>query len=96
MGLRTIYQANLNGKDLLVKNNNPAIQVGSGYKQLDLSQCILYQNNSSKKHLLNFQLSKSSIVPRYDRLSDVKNDMPVFGTWNYGPDPHIIELSIRK
>jgi len=90
LGLRTIYQANLNGKDLLVKNNNPAIQVGSGYQQLDLFQSIIFQNNHSKKHLLNFQLSKSTIVPRYDRLSEVKNDTPVFGTWNYGPETRIL------
>ncbi len=86
LGLRKIYQSQLNGKDILIQNANPNLQVGSAYSQLDLFQSIVFQKNKAKKHLLNFQLSRTGNVPRYDRLSEFKNDTPVFANWHYGPE----------
>ena len=36
-------------------------------------------------HVLNFQYSTSSDIPRYDRLTQIKNDAPQYAEWFYGP-----------
>ncbi len=86
LGLRKIYQSNLNGKDVLLQNNNPNLQIGSAYSQLDVSQSVILEKNKLTKHLFNLQFSRTGNVPRFDRLSELKNDTPVFGAWYYGPE----------
>jgi hemoglobin/transferrin/lactoferrin receptor protein len=90
LGLRKIYQSNLNGKDVLIQNNNPNLQIGSAYTQLDVTQSVIIEKNNRYKHLLNFQISRTGNVPRYDRLSELKNDTPVFGAWYYGPEIRVM------
>ena len=71
--------------DTIVRNMNVRIQKFTGYKQFDFTQKILFQPNESINHTLNFQLSTSSDVPRYDRLQDTKNGLLRFASWYYGP-----------
>lgn len=71
--------------DTIVKNTNDRIQKFTGYKQFDFTQKLLFQPNESIHHILNFQLSTSSDVPRYDRLQDLKSEILRFALWYYGP-----------
>lgn len=84
-GLRNEYVARINDKDSIVKNNNPFIQKESGYTQYDILQKIRFQQNSKINHTLNLQLSNSSDIPRYDRLTDIRNGKLRFAEWYYGP-----------
>jgi hemoglobin/transferrin/lactoferrin receptor protein len=40
-------------------------------------------------HILNFQYSTSTDVPRYDRLTQTSGDDPKYGQWYYGPQERI-------
>ncbi|OSZ79328.1 hypothetical protein CAP35_14035 [Chitinophagaceae bacterium IBVUCB1] len=84
-GLRNEYVARINDKDSIVKNTNPFIQKQSGYTQYDILQKIRFQQNSKINHTLNLQLSNSSDIPRYDRLTDIRNGKLRFAEWYYGP-----------
>lgn len=84
LGLRNYYQSRQNNIDLVVKNNDPSIQIGSAYSQLDIFNKFIYKQNEHVQHSFNLQLSRTGDVPRYDRLSELKNDTPVFSVWNYG------------
>ena len=70
----------------------------SGYSQVDLLQKVLYKQNDRTIHLLNFQYSVSSNVPRYDRLSQFgTNDTPKFSEWYYGPQKRLMAAySLKK
>lgn len=74
-----------NNTDIAAVNPNPNKQVASGYKQYDILQKIMFTPDKKSKHVLNIQLSNSSDVPRYDRLSETSGGMPVFAEWYYGP-----------
>ncbi len=74
-----------NNTDIAAVNPNPNKQVASGYKQYDILQKIMFTPDEKSKHVLNIQLSNSSDVPRYDRLSETSGGMPVFAEWYYGP-----------
>jgi hemoglobin/transferrin/lactoferrin receptor protein len=45
----------------------------------------LYKPNEQTAHLLNIQISKSSDINRYDRLTETNNGLPVYAEWYYGP-----------
>ncbi|MHB9055467.1 MAG: TonB-dependent receptor domain-containing protein [Paludibacteraceae bacterium] len=60
------------------------LQIGSGYNQLDLMQKILYKPTTRFSHLLNLQYSTSSNIPRYDRLTEISGNNPMFAEWYYG------------
>ena len=91
LGLRKYYQGRINGKDTMLLNQNPNIQKGSAYNQSDLIQKIVYKQNENIKHVLNFQMSNSSNVPRYDRLTE-KNGSGIFknAEWYYGPQNRLL------
>ena len=98
-GRRSHYVTTFNGVDSIVTNSNDRIQRFSGYKQWDFTQKLLFQPNEKVSHLLNFQLSNSSNVPRYDRLQDVRNGVLRFAEWYYGPQKRELaayELNINK
>lgn len=90
-GKRPNYVERINGKDSVVKNSNVDIQKKSGYTQYDFLQKMLFQQNKHLSHLLNFQYSTSTDVPRYDRLTEVDGKgVPRSAEWYYGPQKRIL------
>ena len=84
-GKRFFYVERINDIDVKLQNPNPNIQRQSGYQQYDFLQKFLYQQNNVVNHILNLQYSTSSDIPRYDRLTQIKNDKPQYAEWFYGP-----------
>lgn len=89
-GDANFYVKRENGEDRIITNSDPDVQKFSGYQQLDVLQKILFAPNANQTHLLNFQLSTSSDVPRYDRLQSVSNGQPRFAEWYYGPQERML------
>ena len=75
----------INGVDSMVANPNPYKQVSTGYNQLDILQKISFAQSKKIKHGLNLQLSNSSDIPRYDRLTETSNGIAKSAEWYYGP-----------
>jgi hemoglobin/transferrin/lactoferrin receptor protein len=97
-GLRKFYARRLpdNSGDELVANSDPYIQKGSGYTQYDFLQKFLFAQNERVQHILNFQFSTSSDIPRYDRLTDNKtpggplSENLANAVWYYGPQKRLV------
>lgn len=92
-------------KDSVIANKNPQVQKYSGYKQWDVLQKLLFQQNDNISHTLNFQYSNTNDVPRYDRFQDTRNFGGSIGTtlrwaeWFYGPQKRILsayELGLKN
>ena len=83
-GERPYYVANENGSDVVIENSNKYLQKFSGYKQYNFLQKILLEKPKAQ-HLLNLQYSTTSNIPRYDRLTDIRNNTLRFSEWYYGP-----------
>jgi hemoglobin/transferrin/lactoferrin receptor protein len=88
-GSRPWYVERVNGVDQIVQNKDTNVQVGSAYTQYDLLQKFLFKQNENVKHILNFQYSTSSDVPRYDRLVQMSGGLPKYAEWNYGPQKRL-------
>ena len=89
-GSRPWYAATFNGVDSMVMNADTNVQVGSGYIQYDILQKFTFKQNDALTHKLNFQLSNSGDIPRYDRLTQMSGANPKFATWNYGPQKRMM------
>jgi hemoglobin/transferrin/lactoferrin receptor protein len=79
-----------NSGDILVQNSDPYVQKFSGYKQYDLLQKFLFKQNDRVQHLINFQYSTSSNIPRYDRLTDAQGTGLRSAQWYYGPQERML------
>jgi len=90
LGARTFYSKRINNKDSLISNNDPNLQIGSGYTQYDVLQKFLYKQSDKINHILNFQFSTSSDIPRYDRLTQASGTSPKYGDWHYGPQQRLL------
>jgi len=86
-GERPTYVERINGRDSIVQNSDPYVQKFSGYQQLDLMSKTIFRQNTNTTHTLNMQLSTSSNIPRYDRLTDRGANGTGFASaeWYYGP-----------
>ena len=85
-GKRLFYVTNTNGIDIANDNSaNVNIQKTTSYTQTDLLQKIMYKPTANTEHLLNIQLSNSSDINRYDRLTETSKGLPVYSEWYYGP-----------
>ena len=84
-GARPWYVERINGVDSMIMNSDTNLQVGSAYTQYDVLQKFTFQQKEGVLHKLNLQLSNSSNIDRYDRLTQTSNGNPKFGEWYYGP-----------
>ncbi len=89
-GLRKQYVERINGKDSLIQNSDVYLQKQTGFKQYDVLQKFLFQPNATTSHILNFQFSNSTDVPRYDRLTDAKGAGLNSSQWYYGPQKRLL------
>ncbi len=85
-GKRFFYVTRENNIDVM-KDNSASVNIQklSGYNQTDFLQKVMYKPNVHTTHLLNVQISKSSDINRYDRLTETSKSLPVYAEWYYGP-----------
>ncbi len=88
-GKRKEYVITENGLDQIVQNSNPNKQVYTGYKQWNISNRTKYIANDHLSLSSNIQYSTSTDIPRYDFLSEYKNDILKYAEWNYGPQERL-------
>jgi hemoglobin/transferrin/lactoferrin receptor protein len=84
-GSRPWYVERINGVDSMIMNSDTNLQVGSAYTQYDVLQKFTFQQKAGVLHKLNLQLSNSSNIDRYDRLTQTSNGKPKYAEWYYGP-----------
>jgi len=90
-GLTPFYSNNNreNYNPTQIENQDPKIQKNTKYKQLDILQKFSFLISPKKQLLLNFQLSTSSDIPRYDKLVEMQNNKLKFAEWHYGPQQRL-------
>ena len=82
---RTEYAKRIQGSDSIVKNDQPDKQVPSGYNQFNFMQKLRYRPSANFDLRYAFHYSKTSDIPRYDRLIQRKDGKLKNAEWYYGP-----------
>jgi hemoglobin/transferrin/lactoferrin receptor protein len=87
------------GIDSIIQNEDPSLQLKSGYSQYNLLQKFMLKQNERITHELNLQYSNSSNLPRYDRLTDISGGALKWSEWYYGPQERLMvsyDLEIKR
>lgn len=71
--------------DIVTVNTDERLQTPSGYDQFNIMQKFRYAPNSNLNLEYAFHYSQTSEYARYDRLQRMRNDLPRYAEWNYGP-----------
>ncbi len=102
-GLQPIYSNNTETyySEFPVANPNPEMQKNVGFSQYDLMQKVFIPLNAKNNLNFNLQYSKSSDIPRFDKLTEYKNNTLKFAEWYYGPQTRFLfstqlDLNIDK
>ncbi len=83
--LRPQYVDRINGVDTLITNDKPKRQVQTGYSQFNIMQKLGFKVNEDVMLDYGFHYSRSSDVPRYDRLRRPQGEGLRSAEWYYGP-----------
>ena len=89
-GKRNYYVKTIEGKDTIVKNENPDKQIGTGYSQYNILNKSLFRLNKNALFTFNLQFSNTSDIPRYDFLTEKKNGHFKYAEWYYGPQKRFL------
>ena len=77
----------INNEDEIISNNKSNVQKFSGYSQLDFINKVNVKLSNNTNLIHGIYLSKSSNIPRYDRLILYEDIFtPKYGEWYYGPN----------
>ena len=87
---RLEYVKTMNGNDQIIVNDRPNIQRFSGYSQWNLMQKVRFRPNRFWNIEYGLHMSRSSNVPRYDRLIQYQNGQLRSAEWFYGPQQWIM------
>lgn len=82
---RPEFVRQINGYDSIFVNPNTNIQVKSGYGQYNFTEKLRFQPSEKLNIVISNHISRSSDVPRYDRLIQYSKGLLKYGDWYYGP-----------
>lgn len=83
--LRPEYVDVIDGHDSIMKNDDPDIQKFSGYNQLNIVTKLANKLSKDVDWSYNLYYSRTSEVPRYDRLLQYSGDQLKYAEWYYYP-----------
>jgi hemoglobin/transferrin/lactoferrin receptor protein len=82
--------------DVIIHQADPLLQIPTAYSQINLMQKVRFKPSDKWDFQYGFHYSETSSYGRYDRNNRVRNDLPRYGEWNYGPQKWMMNnLSIE-
>jgi len=83
--LKAYYVQRQDGIDRVITQDDPLLQIPSAYSQKNMMQKIRFMPNEKWEFQYGFHYSETSPYGRYDRHNRIRNDLPRYAEWNYGP-----------
>lgn len=83
--IKPYYVERIDSTDVVVTQNNELKQIPTAYSQINLMQKILFKLSEKIDVQYGFHYSETSEYGRYDRYNQVRNGLPRYAEWNYGP-----------
>lgn len=83
--LKDYYVQRQDSTDVVIHQDNPLLQVPSAYLQTNLMQKIRFKPGETWDFEYEFHYSATSPYGRYDRHNRMRNGLPRYAEWDYGP-----------
>lgn len=84
-GTLPFYFTRINDQDYTVENDQPFLQIGTGFNIHHLGQKFLLKLRTYSQLELNLQYSFTDHIPRFDRLNDIEGNEMKYAQWHYFP-----------
>ena len=98
--IKSYYVQRIDSTDQLIEQEDQLLQIPTAYDQLNIMQKLRYRPNKNWDFTYGFHASETSPYGRYDRHNRIRNDLPRYATWNYGPQKwqmhHLQVMHINK
>ncbi len=82
---RPKYIETIEGQDSIVDNSKPNEQKFSGYSQMNFVSKVSNKFSKTAEWIMSFYMSKTTDVPRYDRLIQYNDEKLKYAEWYYNP-----------
>ena len=83
---RPFFVERIAGKDSMITNSDPLVQIPSGYTQINITQKFRWDAGKNWEWQLSSLYSSTSNFSRYDRLIETQTTgVAKYAVWNYGP-----------
>lgn len=83
--LKPFYVQRQDGVDRVIVQDDPLLQIPSAYSQKNIMQKVHFKPNEKWDFQYGFHYSETSPYGRYDRHNRMRNNLPRYAEWNYGP-----------
>jgi hemoglobin/transferrin/lactoferrin receptor protein len=83
--VKPFYVQRQDGVDRVITQADPLLQVPSAYSQMNLMQKVRFSPNSKWDLQFGFHYSETSPYGRYDRHCRLRDGLPRYAEWDYGP-----------
>jgi hemoglobin/transferrin/lactoferrin receptor protein len=83
--LKPFFVQRINGEDQVVSQDDKLLQIPSAFSQINMMQKVRFQPNETWDFQYGFHYSETSPYGRYDRHNRLRNGLPQFAQWDYGP-----------
>lgn len=83
--LNPYYVVRQDSIDVVMDNPDPEVQRPSGFSQINMMQKIRFMPNENWDINYGFHYSETSAYGRYDRHQRMRNGLPRYAEWDYGP-----------
>jgi hemoglobin/transferrin/lactoferrin receptor protein len=83
--LKPFYVQRQDGVDRVIVQDDPLLQIPSAYSQKNIMQKVHFKPNVKWDFQYGFHYSETSPYGRYDRHNRMRNNLPRYAEWNYGP-----------
>ncbi len=83
--VKPFYVQRVNNSDVWVQQDDPLLQIPSGYGQINFMQKVRHAPNENWDIEFGFHYSETSEYGRYDRHNRMRDGLPRHARWDYGP-----------
>ena len=83
--IKSIYPQRQDSMDVVLKQDDPLLQIPSAYSQINLMQKVRFKPSEKWDFKYGFHYSTTSPYGRYDRHNRFRNGTLRYSEWNYGP-----------
>jgi hemoglobin/transferrin/lactoferrin receptor protein len=90
--IKNYYVQRMDSIDRVVSQRDPLLQIPTAYSQTNLMQKICFKANEKWDMQYAFHYSETSPYGRYDRHNRMRNDLPRYAEWNYGPQKWMMNM----
>ena len=83
--IKDYYVQSQDSTDVVITQEDKLLQIPSAFSQINMMQKIRFQPNERWDFQYGFHFSETSPYGRYDRNQIVRNGLPRYAEWDYGP-----------